>query len=110
MANQAEHEDRANFCRKINDIVGTKEYTSPEIISKNVWYDASWEKSAEKTADHLVVFFKLINSSFLKFGLGEQSGMINGGGKFKKESNVLGKVNRYIWKQMIFGVWIVVKI
>jgi serine/threonine protein kinase len=38
-------ENRANQCQAIHDVVGTREYTSPEIRFKHS--DKSWEKSAE---------------------------------------------------------------
>jgi hypothetical protein len=54
-------EYRANFCRKIFDIVGTLRYNSPEIRFNNMCNDASWEESAKQSSNNHIVVIQIIN-------------------------------------------------
>jgi serine/threonine protein kinase len=55
---------RANFCRKIIDVVGTVLYNSPEIRYSNKIFlneDISWERSAKLSSNSHIVVIKLIS-------------------------------------------------
>jgi serine/threonine protein kinase len=54
-------EHRANFCRKISEVVGTVRYNSPEIrYTKNMCEEEdSWEKSAKLSSNTHIVVIKI---------------------------------------------------